>query len=430
MKDNPILKKLRLRFVLTCAITAGILLIVLFSVLWIINLRNQINEIKIGLDTVLELQGYEITPPSELPIPPDFDGDEVSEGRSFYSRAVLFSVSENGIIGYQNIFDNHPYLEETDDLNEVINATILAANAERNFYEVNDHYYVASMRAHVNYTDYVFFDWSAERSLILRSGFWFIMAYVFAITSVALIAYLLSDRVLQPVDESISKGKKLIANASHELKTPLTIISANLSVIQSEPDSTVKANEKWFETIEEQVDRTNGLILDMLELSKMEDSAGEDKEPINLSEVVMGSTLAVEALCYEKSIVLNEIIEDGVTVLGVKKAIERLTIILLDNAIKYTPFGGNISVKLFKRKKNIVLSVRNTGEGISEEDLPHVFERFYKGDRARTQGKNNKSYGLGLAIAKAIAEHHDAKIECRSVMNEYTEFTVTFRSKG
>ena len=426
MKDNVILKKLRLRFVLTCAVTAGILLIVLFSVLWMINLRNQINEIKIGLDAVLELQGYQITPPKH----PSFEDDEVSESRSFYSRAVLFSVSENGAIDYQNILENHPYLEETDDLNDVINATVLAASADRNFYEVNGHFYVASMRAYDQHTDYVFFDWSAERSLILRSGFWFIMAYLFAITSVALIAYLLSDRVLEPVEESISKGKKLIANASHELKTPLTIISANLSVIQSEPESTVKSNEKWFEAIEEQVNRTNGLILDMLELSKMEDVGENIKEPVNLSEVVMAGSLTVEALCYEKSIIIDDQIEENVIINGIKKPLERLTLILLDNAIKYTPYGGNICVKLYRRKKNYVLSVRNTGEGIKEEDLPHVFERFYKGDRARTQGANNNSYGLGLAMAKAIAEHHDAKIDCQSVPNEYTEFKVTFRSKG
>ena len=424
MHRIDIFKRLRLSFVFTCVTAVSILLFVLFSVLWFINFRNSINEINDAMERMLVLNEYNISLP---PVLPDDDPDSYDEVNSLYTKTVLFTVSKDGVVDYQTLYIRYPYLIEIKGVKEIINRTISHADRGAKSFEYQFRFYRISSREYDNHTDYVFYDFSTERQLLFRSAFWYLMAFVFAGVTVGLLAYLLSDHVLDPVKKGLQKGKDFISNASHELKTPLTIIKANLSVIQSEPNATVKENEKWLQTIEEQVERTNSLVLDMLELSRLDNAEIRYSESVDLSAIVTSVTLSLEALCFEKEISIDEAIEDNAMVIGSKQNLERLVLILLDNAIKYTPDNGKISVGLHQNKKNVVFSVKNTGEGIKKEDLGLVFERFYKGDRARTQETNKKSFGLGLAIAKTICDQHKAKIECYSEENEYTEFTVTFK---
>ncbi len=424
---TDIFKTLRIHFVQTCVATVSILLVVLFSMLWFINFQRTNRAVFTALETVLELHNYNIT----IPETPPSREDTLEESRSFIYRSILFTVSKDGKIDYQTLYEDHPYLLEFDDIVSVVEKTKRYADEGVNQFKLNGRYYKIDTRVHGEHTDYVFFDFTTERASSFNSASWFIVAFIFAIMAVGLLAYVLSDKVLDPVKKSMEKGRTLISNASHELKTPLTIISANLSVIQSEADSTVRENEKWFQTIEEQIKRTNTLIIDMLELSKLEDNGLPLNSNVDLTALTQSAILAVEALCFEKAITLEENIEENIAIKGDKPSLERLMLILIDNAIKYTPYAGNIVVTLaHTNKKNIVLSVKNSGEGIKKEDLPFVFERFYKGDRARTQETNAKSFGLGLAIAKSIAELHHGKIECNSEPNRYTEFKVTFKVKG
>ena len=428
MKAPDLFLKLRLNFVKVCITAVGILLVILFSILWFINYRNNLSEVHSALSTVLSLHRYGIVLPGANS---EGKGDgipELDEDRSLYSRTILFSVNQEGIIDYQTLYIEYPYLMEYDDAHEIIETTIETYKEGRTYFKLNDRFYRIASSKHDDHVDYAFFDWTTERSLIYTSATWFVIAFFFAIVTVGLLAYVHSDSVLDPVKKGLDKGKALISNASHELKTPLTIMSANLSVIRSEPHSTVEENEKWLSIIDEQIKRTNTLVLDMLELSKLEDKKLELRDEVDLSSLVMSNMLSVDALCFEKEIVINDVVEENVRILGNKPSLERLILILLDNAIKYTPNRGSVEVNLHKTKRSVILSVKNSGEGIKEEDLPYVFERFYKGDRARTQESNAKSFGLGLAIAKSIAEHHNGKIECSS-QKGITEFKVTFKSK-
>lgn len=410
--------------------TVSILLVVLFGVLWLINYRNSLKEVYNSMNIVLEFHEYNITIPGGSTGASSEGADGMERQRSYFMRNILFSVSENGDIDYQTMYSNYPYLSEYDDVNEVVNATIKTSREGKSFFRLNDRFYRVASNEHGGHIDYIFFDWTTERMLLFRSACWLSVAFFFATASVGLLAYVHSDKVLDPVKKGLEKGKSFISNASHELKTPLTIISANLSVIQSEPNSTVKDNEKWFETIEGQIKRTNTLIMDMLELSKLEDHKIDLSDSVDLSALTISNMLSVEALCFEKCINVSDDIEEGIAIKGNKSSLDRLVLILLDNAIKYTPYAGNVEISLKKVKKNIILSVVNSGDGIKADDLPFVFERFYKGDRARTQETNSKSFGLGLAIAKSITEHHGGKIECFSDVGKDTEFRVTFRQKG
>ena len=235
--------------------------------------------------------------------------------------------------------------------------------------------------------------------------------------------YIYSARALAPVEDAFRKQRDLVANASHELKTPLTVISTNLTVMKSEPNSTVAENAKWMDAIEAQIQRMNGLIVSMLQLSKMENVAPQLVE-LDLSELTEGACLAFEVLCYEKGLSLVTSVAPDIRVMGDRDALERLVGCLLDNATKYCEKGGKIGVRLIADSSKAKLYVMNTGEPISEEDAAHVFDRFYRSDGAR-QNPDGVSFGLGLAIARATARAHGGTISCRGVKNSGTVFEVT-----
>lgn len=406
--------------------TVSILLVVLFSVLWFVDYENSTREVRTALNTVLELNKYDLTIPTTRPDGSELDIDDYEEDRSLYSRVVLFSVSKDGVIDYQKMYDDYPYLTEYGDIEGVVEKTISSLNEGKDRFVFNGRSYHVNRGEHAGQMDYVFFDWTLERVIAVRSVVWYFFAFIFAILSVGLLAYVHSDRVLYPVKKGLKNGRDFISNASHELKTPLTIMNANISVLKSDPNSTVQENEKWINAIEEQIKRSNALIMDMLELSKLEDHKLDLTDKIDLSHLTNATILSVEALCFEKALNVSETVQDGLLINGNKQSIERLLLILIDNAIKYTPYAGELQISLSKIKKNIVLSVKNSGPGINKEDIPYIFERFYKGDRARTQHSNEKSFGLGLAMAKSITNHHGGKIECFSD-NNLTEFKVTFK---
>jgi len=140
-----------------------------------------------------------------------------------------------------------------------------------------------------------------------------------------------------------------------------------------------------------------------------------------------GCLLGVEALVYEKDIKLNYTIEPSLKVLFNQEQLNQAIMILLDNAIKYTPNKGSITVSLIKTNNHTLFKIKNTGEGIKDENIPYLFERFYKIDESRQN--TNESYGLGLSILKAICEKHNTKINVSSKLGSHTEFELKFQSK-
>lgn len=266
-------------------------------------------------------------------------------------------------------------------------------------------------------------DRTEYRELLVNTGIQVILLYVLSVSLAALLAFLSSARLLLPVADSFNKQRDLIANASHELKTPLTVISANINVIKSEPESTVESNAEWMQSIEAQIERMNELIKNMLELSKIEQSE-LPKEELNLSTVAQGACLTFEPICFEKKVNLITQIQPDITAFGDKGALDRLIVILLDNAIKYCNPDGKVGLRLTADQKRIRLSVMNTGEAISKEEAKHVFDRFYRTDGAR-KNEDKQSFGLGLSIAAATVSAHGGEITCKGVEGKGTIFTVT-----
>lgn len=230
----------------------------------------------------------------------------------------------------------------------------------------------------------------------------------------------LTSWIIKPALESFNKQKQFVEDASHELKTPLAIIMANVENLDVNDE-----NNKWIYNIKSEADRMNKLIMQLLDLAKIENKKQEEYEIENLSKIIEKTVLTFESLTFEKNIELETNIQENINFKCNSDDIKQLMTILIDNAIKHSyEENGKIIVDLFKDKNDIILKVSNKGEPIPKEDEEKIFERFYKRDDSRNRDTNN--YGLGLAIAKSIVSHYYGSITARSE-KEYTIFKVILK---
>ena len=236
----------------------------------------------------------------------------------------------------------------------------------------------------------------------------------------ALLAWLLIRRMVQPVEDAFNRQKQFVSDASHELKTPLAVISANAEVLEQE----IGENE-YLGYIRSEVRRTDTLVQNLLTLARMDRGAETELKKFDLSRAVLDVTLPFESTVYEAGKTLETDVPEGVDCTGNAEMIKQLTVILLSNALKYSDDGGRITVSLKARGKQRELRVFNTGEPISAEDQEHIFDRFWRADPAH--GRETGGHGLGLAIARSIVEAHRGHITVDSG-SEGTAFTVTLNA--
>ncbi len=222
------------------------------------------------------------------------------------------------------------------------------------------------------------------------------------------------------------KQDEFLAAASHELKTPLAVIKANLSVLEAHPEQTVEAQHKWFGYIQEETDRMSELVTGLLEVSRLRrDRQEEALSVLDLSDLVRGELLMFEPMAFERGRAIADDIQPDVFVSGNDTKLRRLVVILLDNASKYSAEHSTVTVRLKATETAVTLAVHNHGTPIPPEAQKTIFEPFFTVDEshARTSG----GYGLGLALAHGIAEQHGGQIAVHSTTEEGTTFTVTLR---
>ncbi len=237
------------------------------------------------------------------------------------------------------------------------------------------------------------------------------------------IARIVADWLTKPVEETLENQSTFISDVSHELKTPLAVITANADALETET-----GENKWLSSIKNESLRMAGLITELLDASRLE--RNDDTKTFtdtDLSSVVNETIMTFDALAFEKGVLIESDVSDGVTVLGSPEKLRRLTGILFDNAVKYVNEGGSIYVKLYHRLGTAVLIVRNTGSFVKKEDRKKIFDRFFRADESRAKEGTFGSYGLGLSIARSIVEEHNGDIVCQSVAGDpdVTTFKVT-----
>ena len=239
------------------------------------------------------------------------------------------------------------------------------------------------------------------RRLLLISG----IACAGGILAALLLVMLFSRRAIQPLIRNAIQQKQFITDAGHELKTPLTVISANMDALELN----CEGNE-WISSTRRQIANMRTLVNDMIYLSRMdEDGALSDRVPLNLSELVRQETEPFLSMAEFVGKTLETEIEEGLYISGDSGALARLIRQLCDNAVKYAPEGDAIRISLARDGRNLRLTEKNAlAEPMTEETLTHLFDRFYRPDASRS--RESGGYGIGLSMVRAIAEKHNGKI--------------------
>ena len=266
----------------------------------------------------------------------------------------------------------------------------------------------------------VFLDFEKDLKSTFTLAFISFLVGMIGIIVLTFPVYLLSKRALRPVRRSIEMQKQFITDAGHELKTPLTIISADAEVLELND-----GENEWLSSIKSQTKRMNTLVKNLVELSKYdEEPADREITVFNLSEAVLDTALNFEHLAKSKNLEFVLDVRPDIKMKGSEAEIRQLVSILCDNAVKYTPPSGNIKISLYKSGKTVCLDAYNTCESIEKDKLPKLFDRFYRADTSRS--RETGGYGIGLSIAKAIVERHKGKISANSQDSKSILFKITF----
>lgn len=408
------LDKLRKRFIAIFVAVGGLFLFLAYGVIFASNVLQTNLAIDEKLAQALE----------RAPLPTE-DEQEVESWLARNSCMIIVEVT--GDKGAGRYFFNADDLSP-DELDGIVGELATADGNDASFaiggrYLRTHRIILAGDTSSDSMTVYSVYDWTADRADMIESGVMTGVIYLFCLVLLYIFGQLVSRQIIAPVKQSYEQQKQLVADASHELKTPLAIIGANMYLIKSDPSATVADNGHWIDNIDAQLSRMSALIVDMLELFRADSQTGGVKTELDLSEMLDGILLSFEARCFEKSIALDEHITPGVELHCYDKQMERLFNILMDNALKYTPEKGRIEVDLKADKRFVTVVFTNYGAGIAKEHIDKIFDRFYRVDNARTQESGN-SFGLGLSLAKNIVLNHDGEINCDSDGSTYTKFIV------
>jgi signal transduction histidine kinase len=263
---------------------------------------------------------------------------------------------------------------------------------------------------------------SEERAAIRNTVLISALSLLASLSAFFVVSFFLSGWVFKPAEYAWQQQRRFVADASHELKTPLTVILANAGILKNGCGERERDLRKWIDNTEAEAKKMKRLVDDLLFLAKS-DGAGRPAAHVklNFSDLVQSATLSFESLAFNRRIRIDaSLVEPNIFVSGDEFKLHRLVSILTDNAVKYAEDAGTVRIALSIRRSKAALSVHNGGIPVSASDLAHLFERFYRADRART----GEGYGLGLAIAKSIAEQHGGRILAESDAARGTVFTV------
>lgn len=327
-----------------------------------------------------------------------------------------YNYSTSVVLKNKDIMVLSNSLKETTD-KDILSMTQELQKSEKRFGSINDYIYIVRTLRSGN-TVYIFVN--NKEALQNSKQFFIVSIFIFLLSVIVftIISYYLSRWMIKPSEKAIKNQKIFVANISHDLKTPITIIRANADLIENE----VK-NKKSIKYIQQETEKLNHLVNEMLTLTRIDNTISKENfKSFNFGDSLFDVVLPFESIAYEKGIRFNINIDKVTDYFGDESNIQKLAEILIDNAMSYTAKGGIVDVDAYENSKAVTLSVTNTGEPISDEKKVEIFDRFYRASKSRESTGNH--YGLGLSIANTIVKKHNGKISIESKNGKNT-FTVT-----
>ena len=426
------IKKVRKKFIAAAIIAVFLVLLVLIGSINVLNYRSLITDADGTLQILSENKGFfpqqmfrepdrpaDPGAPPDMPLPPaeeaqgGFFGPQRSGSRelAYQSRYFAAWFAGDGALSRLNL-ESLASLTEEEALTLAEN--VYAAGKDSGF--AGEYRYC---RTSCDGETLLLF-LNCERELSTFRSFLYASVGISLVGTLAvfLLLLLFSGRIVRPIAESYEKQKQFITDAGHELKTPITIIRADADVLQSE----LGEENEWITDIHRQTSRLTELTSDLIYLSKMEEeNAALPMQDLSLSELVDETARSFQALAVSKGRAFSASVAPDLHVSGDEKALAKLVSILLDNAMKYSPEGGSVELRLDQIGKNARLSVKNSTAPMEKGSADRLFERFTREDPSRNS--ESGGFGLGLAIAKAVTEAHRGKIHAQS--EDGASLTVT-----
>ncbi|MBR5683181.1 MAG: HAMP domain-containing histidine kinase [Ruminococcus sp.] len=403
------LKRLRIKFIAVIMSIVTVLFIVIFG--FVLHLTKQ----NIERESVQMIRSMAFRPMMSAQLRKPNDKPEHTPDNI---RLPFFTVniSESGeitVVG-GDYFD----LTDKELLQKLVNA-VNESKKDTGILPDYDLRYMKNERGHMK--SIVFADISSEKAMIrglIRNS---VIIGLIGYAVFFLISLFLAKWVTKPVEKTWNEQKQFIADASHELKTPLTVIMTNAEMLSDKSYSESDRNG-FTRNILSTSKRMRGLVESLLELARLDNNRTRIKlETVDLSKLINDSILPFEPLFYENDMELSADIDTDIMVAGDRDKLRQVVNILLDNALKYSDPADKVTVKLKRHSSECILSVSGLGTPLSKEDCQNIFKRFYRVDQARNDGQ---SYGLGLSIAESIIKEHNGKIWAES-MNRHNIFYVS-----
>ncbi|MDP4094333.1 MAG: ATP-binding protein [Bacillota bacterium] len=403
--------KLRLKLTLTNVAVVSVIFIIITAGIFFMtenNINNQTNQL---LNTLASNEGLDTTQ--------NISGHKGHDEHQFRYFTVKLNSSGNIISSSQN-----------PDLNS-INTNLLISNAlkskrDRGQIELDEETYLfqKSSSGSGQGMSIIFIDTHQEHEML--GDLMVVLALVgFGGLVLAFFGSLfMAERSLVPITESWKRQRDFVADASHELRTPLTVIDTTLELLLNRKEQTIESQIKWIENIQTENKRMTKLVNDLLFLARADsEQILLEKKDFPLHSALLEAYIPMESLAIQHGIHLEPFIGDEIDYWGDEARIKQLAVILVDNAIKYTPSGGSVKMSLKDIGTHAEIMVADTGEGIEKDQLNKIFQRFYRVDKARSRKEG--SLGLGLSIAQWIVNEHHGAIKVESSKNAGTTFYIT-----
>lgn len=393
-------KKLKFRLLCLNTISIVVLMFIAFSSIYGITYQKTMRDIDTLLNRVENAIAF---------------SESVSYGSDKKSRSInkpLADLASKEVFFIVN-------LSETNEMVSVISffseseefykkAVSIVKDKDSDIVKINDTGWAYHVVKRNGYSQIFFVDVSMQLGILSKLLYTFLLVFSFIIIITFIVSNYLTNVSIKPIQEAFEKQNQFISDASHELKTPLAIVSTNVDVLLSKNND--ESSDKWLNYIHSEVKRMSKLTENLLYLSQFDNIDFKHQyQEFNLSEQLEHLILGLEVMAFERNIDFSYDIEPDITYVGHSEQLSQVMMILMDNAIKYC--DSKVYVELTCLGSTINLLVKNDGEQISDKDISKIFDRFYKVDVSRS---NESGYGLGLSIAQSIIRQHKGKLFCKS----------------